>query len=486
MNKYLFSALILFVHGSIKSQDRTDQIKLNRNVDLLETIDLGERGFLIKTGKDYMASKKQDWKISYFSSEMELVWEVPIEKTQINKGFKNEIVAAPGGKYVYHVENKGYNTIIGANKKFLTQIDKEGNTKTHELVKVKKIGHIQMIFCDDTYLYFLATANGQEIHKTKKKNEKLILNRIDHSDFTYTQLVLDLPKIEDPKISSFWSYAGHDNHGIYLLSKIINKREGKYQFNIVKVNADGSIVKTILIELPLDGKHIRPSDNFNFFYGNHQSKYNDFYIYQKTMTKDIGMSKDIRMSKDIGIKPEIGAFGNILIENNNIYVYGLYGLKPFRGFADKYEGYFIHQYDFEGKRIWAVQNEVSNELADEDYFRLHAAPDGRNLMLKLRDDKDITFHLWIKKQIYSFNFSDKGKMIEAYIDEFDSFVGISEVKLCHTSSRNVILMDYVKSLSRHEKKKTGDFYFSNAEGEIIVENKPKEGLINLLYFNNSN
>lgn len=457
--------------GIAEAQDKIERIKLERNVELLESVDLGEGGLLIKTGKNYPNSKKLDWKIRYYSPELDLVYEVPIEKTQINKGFGNPIVAAPDGAYVYHFEYKGYNTTIGAKKQHVTQINKEGKVKTYEVENIKELGHIKMGFCDNTYLYFLATENGDENHPRKKSAEKLLLNKVKHSDLSSGQVALNLPELGDAGEATFWTYAGHEEGQVFLASKTIQIEEGKYSYRLLTLDPDGNVIRDVTLDFSLADKHIRPSNNVKVFKGNSHASNDDFYAAVNSSSSFAQM------------EARIGAFGGIKVnpKTNSIHVYGLYGSKPFKSLGSLNEGFFLHKYDFEGKLLWKVQEEFPETLTNDNAFRLHEVPFSRAFLLKENADQSQQLHFMFKKRVYTYHITSAGEFEESYWHFFEKTAGVEEANMCFSPSLQVKSREYFQDPKKKEKN-TFYQYFTSAKGECVFEYKPRKQKLDLLYF----
>jgi len=472
MKKILLPLLGLCLCGFLNAQDKQVEMLLENNAKLQKVLDLKENGLVIKTGKDKMNTKALEWVIRYYSASAELIWEKPIKKTQINKGFGNPILAAPSGSYVYQIEKKGYNTTFGVTKFLLTQIAKDGTVKTKELEKVKTYGYRQMTFCDDNNLYFLSTKNGDETHKKKKLEEKMLLNRVSHKGFAFKQLTIDLPVVEDPKNSNFWTYAGHDNDAICLMYKIVNIETGQYTYHVALVNSDGKVTKKFKINADLISKHLRPSYNVKQFSASYQNRDRDFYSHYNQSTNSTTM------------KHTLSAFGNAVVDMKNkaIYIYGLSGPKPFKNLGPINDGYFISKFDMEGNSVWKIQNDVSKQLRAESFFRIHSSPYYRNLALNINPDQTLKFQIWFKKQVHSYEIATDGTVVNGYYHKFGHRVSYGDASMCYTPTKKVKSKEYIKTLNMKAEKRTYYRYFSNSKSEVLLLDKPKEDKIELLYF----
>ena len=62
LRNFLIVCLLSF-NVILFAQDNTISVQLTRNETILDSKDLGDSGFIIKTGKNYMNSKKLGWKL---------------------------------------------------------------------------------------------------------------------------------------------------------------------------------------------------------------------------------------------------------------------------------------------------------------------------------------------------------------------------------------------------------------------------------------
>lgn len=467
----LFCSIIL-VHIISLAQDKTELIKLTRNEKILDFKDLGESGFILKTGKDYTFTKKLGIKLRYYDTSLNLKWEVPINRTQANRGFYNEVISSPDGKYVYNVENKGYNTTFGVNKKNITLVNAKGETKVHELEKIKDFGYFNTGFADDTYLYFLNTENGWESNDKKKVNEKLLLYCIDHESFSVKKNIVEVPAITDPEHTTFWRYAGSENEKIYLYNEVTYDKSDKFKYNFIVINSEGKRINKFGIEGDLNGKYIRPSNNYKDYIGSYQYTDDDFYTSSRT---------DQNGSRVSTMHPDLGAFGNFKIdfENKYVYVYGLYGSSPFKNIASVYEGYYIFKFDLNGNEIYKTIKKVPSKISEESYFKIHGTPDGRLLFLSKVENK-LILSIMFKKQLHSLFFNDEDGSFKDYkYCLFDNQPGVNDFDRCEDEKLN----DYVSKIDKKLLRNLNTYFISSSKSEILITENLKKMLIKLYLFN---
>lgn len=453
----------------VQAQDKTEKITLEKRIELIETIDLRGNGLIVKTGKKEFNTTDLDWKISYYTPDLKPVWQVPVASTQVHKSYINPVVASPDGSYVYQLESKaGKITPFGTSYFFLTQINKDGKIRTHQITDTKEYGYMRTIFADNQYLYFLCTENGGERNTKMVPDERLILNRISHSDFSYKKIMVNLPKITESENTSFWAYTGHDNGRIFLSNKKIF--DNKLIYQVLTINPEGAISKTVTLETVLDKKFIRPANHTKICPGTYMHEDIDFTINSS--------------SSGAGIDSEIGSFGGLRIDiqNNSIYTFGLYGPKPFKSIGSVYEGYYTHKYDMEGKLLWTMQKPVSATLANSSYFKTAPIAYYVNLTLTIHPNQTLTLGTWFKNQLHACDISAKGEFVATYNCPMDHDVTIRDLRLCSSPAAKTKAIQYIASYDLKKLKNTAFQYFEEPEGDILIEYEPKALLLNLLYF----
>ena len=471
----LIGLILLVPLNSIQSQDKKEVIQLERNEELIQSVDLGDQGIILHTGKNYMNSKKLNWQLRYYAPNLDLIWKVPVEKQQISKGFDNPLVTSPHGEFTYLLEYMGYNKFIGASKIQLHQINKEGKLASHEFEIPKEFGEKLVTFANNRYLYILTSEkdfyymdSGKDFQKGKTK-QKLYFNRIRHNDFSNERIELSLPPVDDSENTTYWSFAGHNNEYIWFISKDIDFKQKKYSYSVLFLDNDGKIVKKVGVECNLSESYIRPSYNFKDFNTSYKARDNDFFSSSRTGH----------------IYPRRGAFSNIRIDGsgNAIYIYGLTGAKPFTNFAAVYSGYFIYKYDLDGNMLWKTEKVLPSEITKESYFHVNAAPENRNLIFQIQPDK-LALKIYFKDQSYSMEFSNDGTPVESYGCKFknEKYISYQDAMMCFSDASTLKSYKYLTSMDPKEKKKLLFKYFNHSLDEILLEMHPKENLINLLYF----
>lgn len=335
MKTIALSILLVFNFGLVWSQSKSEVIKLIEKSYVLQTIDLGENGFIIKTGNNKSNSKNLDWTVHSYTKDLELKWSVGLEKTQINKGMANYMVADYNGGYVYHLEEKGYNPTMGAGSFQITQISKNGVIKTFEITDLKKIlKYRRYAFCNKDGLYFLATENGN-IKKTNKKKsmEKFYCIKYSHSDFSKKRINCELPSILDYKKSTFWEFIGNNNQQMFFSRKIRDKKLG-FEVEIATIGVDGTFKNKFKKELDVKGSEIIPSSCHGNNYAANTSLYNEDRYHFNVWVE--GNKKTYTAINE--------SYGEVTYDYSKETFYA-YGLK-------RNGEYFIDNFNKKGEREW--------------------------------------------------------------------------------------------------------------------------------------
>jgi len=456
----LFTSAILVTVFSY-AQDRNVEIPLEKNEEILDFVDLQEHGFILKTGKDKNYTKDLNWQLSRYSPQLELLWKVPIETTQMNKGLGEEIVASPTGSYVYHLENKGYNTTLGVNKVQLTQIA-NGVSKTHELESEElKIldGNISVKSCDEQYFYMIGIEK-----EDKDIPSHLFFHRFSHVDFSYSKKKVDLPLTGQDNSITSWEYAGHNNDNIWLTSKVISDKN--YHCQLIAIDWQGNITKKIKLQTHVNEHYLRPSLNYHPQHrGTAVNLFGNITQYVN-LNHPSGMAHaDYTLGMD--------AWANVLVDEENkiIYTYGLYGKKKYRGRAAFVDGYYICGYDLEGNLLWKNISDETSPIAEDKLFRKRLLSHQRTTMATLTANNTIKFQIGSYVNIHTCEFSKDGKKIKEYKNEFKDGLNYYSFSVCFSpqSDANQYYYDHVS-------KKTSHYGYSSANGCILIEHEKNNNL----------
>lgn len=423
MPRLIIFSLVYFFSFFSYAQ-KTVNPPLEKGEVLLDFVDLQENGFVIKTGKDKNYSKDLDWVLSYYSPELNLIWKVPIETSQMNKGLGEDIITCPSGKYIYHLENRGYNAFIGTSEMYVTQISKSGQTKVTEIDKetYEKIGGAEEIkLCDEEYLYLIGLEQEE-----KKETTTLFLNRFAHKDFAFSNSETTLPSIIDDKSVSDWEYAGHNDKHIWLVSKTLSEETDDYKFQLVGINWQGQIEKELTLNTQIADLYLRPSRNFKYSTGAEFLR--NGHLNSTSSTSSSTGVPYLRYSLDTETWSS-----SLVDENNNIiYVYGLYGNKKLgsMGKSAYTDGFYLIAYDLQGKQLWQHISTENDPLLEDKYFQKKIQFQQRTTLASLSTTNTIKLQIGSIKNIYTYEFSKEGKKLDNYSNTFDKEADYSSFFLC--------------------------------------------------------
>ena len=226
----------------------------------VETIYLQEKGFLILTE---FLGKNKDRRLIYYDAKGNQQWERVIEN-QYGQSGKVMMVTSPSGQVTYAIEMKepGTSEILRFNNKthHITQVTQEGKVRKMELQGKREFGEsLQAIFCDDSYLYYLASENGWEIMEKKKAKERLILNRFDRNTLKWERFYFKLPPLKELENATFWHFLGQARNQNYLIAIRYNNETAENHAEILKFNDKAEITEKLSINFSLEGKYNRPA-----------------------------------------------------------------------------------------------------------------------------------------------------------------------------------------------------------------------------------
>lgn len=419
MMKFKIVYIILFLSFSLSAQTNTAKIEFEKSCQLLDFIDLGKNGFIIKTGKEKAAySKKLKWEVHCFDNDLNLIYSMPIKKEQLDTRSGNPINASHNGSYFYHEEFK-ITTSFGAGKGHLTQIKKDKSVKTFDIkYKDYKDTTLNNTFVDDNYYCMLRTKEEKKSRKNKNVKKTYLLYKFDHATFNRKEVILELPQVVGEKgiDKTFWKFSDQDETFIYMERKDLNFESGNHVYHVVVLNkSDGKIANQFALNFSIAPKHIRPSNNNIEIKGARYSSFDDFYT--KTNTMNTGNAT----SSSTFILHTSRAFGKLKldIDAQKAYVFGLYGDKKFKRVGPINKGYYLLGYDFTGKKIFETKKGLPVALAKESGFRIHNIPYQRILKFSIKDD-NLELGISSKKQRHKAIFSKTG--------DFDKTVTVESLR----------------------------------------------------------
>lgn len=489
--------MALFSSVLLKAQDNRNQLKLDRMEFPVETIYLQEKGFLMLT-EFLMGGKNKDRRLIYHDAKGNQQWEKVI-KNQYGKSGTVMMVTSPSGKVTYTIEMKELVNIdvLGFNGKthHITQVTQEGQVRKMELQGKKEFGKsLQAIFCDDSYLYYLASENGWEIVEKKKGKERLILNRFDRNTLKWERFYFKLPPLKELENATFWYFLGQAQGQNYLIATGYGKETGENYAEILKFNDKAEITEKLSINFSLEGKYNRPAKALSLprqrWANVADMAFGRMFKWERYRgPAGFGPpspgNPEGRPHKTTSTSQAIlsGAFGywHLDSEHNYLYNYGLLGPKPFKTVGPVYDGFYIHKYDLGGNLVWKVAHTDVPELLDELQFKVHRLPRERQINLKVLADETLNFSAHVPKKLFSFEITPDGRVgDDLVIKEKERMPTYNMVQ---NSSRRLKSEAYIKANPIGKKDKfTAYSNFYSSVGEILVKFDAKNAQIEFLYF----
>lgn len=481
--KTTIAILVLSMNQLVLAQPPQASIKLDRNEAVLQTVYLGDNGLIFKLGE---YNGKGEARLQYYSIDCGLIWEAKIKNNYGVQNSSNFVVASPTGSVVYDIEIKDN----GFNNKthYITRILKQGDVKSYEIPGNVGFGSsLQTVFCDDQYLYYLATQDGNERFHKKKGQEKLLMTRFSNDDLSHKSFLIDLSLTGDGENTTFWSLLGQTLKEKYIVSKNIDIENNKQTFDIAVIDTGGGLVRRQTLEVLLADKFTRPAFDVKIpDYGIFHNTNLDFE--EKSVTHRVPnspgspgasqgqMFADYRYSRTL---PSRGAFGHVTFDpvTGSIYVYSLFGPKRFKKLGPEYEGFYVHKFDADGKNLWKLQHKGPKELLAESFFRIHGTPADRDICLKILPDGKLNFSIHFRRSLFSYAISEAGKVIASRHKE--AFDGLTD-NMIISAADNLGSQAYLRK-NTSSKGALATNYIAPS-GEILLVFDSEKSELNLIYF----
>lgn len=176
----IFSALLICRIGF--GQETKAHIEIGKHDQIVKQLFLPNKGFILVTGIPNQIGGKIVFDVRYFNIEGKQQWSKPVTlEYGVTKGITN-IIITPDGETIYFIQMRdgGYYD----KRHYINQFKINGDEKKFEFEGKEAFGkNLQTIFCDNNYLYYLATDDGNEFSNKKKGTEKLVLNRFDQKNY---------------------------------------------------------------------------------------------------------------------------------------------------------------------------------------------------------------------------------------------------------------------------------------------------------------
>jgi len=467
----LFASLLVITFSF--GQENKAHVELGRYDVIVNKVILQNQGFILVTGIPNQVGGRQNYDIHYFNADGTLAWVKPVK---LEYGMNNRLtqtIVSPNGKNIYFIEMhaSGYYD----KKHYISHFTDDGQLKSFVIEGKEEFGNsLQSIFCDDNYLYYLATEDGNEYHEKKKATEKLILNRFKSTDMSYKRYPLNLPNIEPGSENIYWSFIGQKGDEKFLAAKTIDAEDVKNKFTIVSIDTEGKVVSKTAFDAGLTSeKFNRPS-----YTHSPQTYVENVVDVNYTTQYSRGVSApNLPSTTTIRTVPTSGAFGHVTYSEQHdcFYVYGLFGPKPFRSVASVYEGFYIYKYDRKGMPSWKLLEMGSKQLMDEGLFRIHGTPISRTLLLLPTSGNTLSATIAFGEIVFPYQITSDG--IAAEIGKKENTVAAYLGSTKESKS-----MAYVEKME--ESKKVFYTMIQNTANELVIAFDSKKSTIDVLSFKN--
>jgi hypothetical protein len=437
----LFSLFLLF---KLSAQD-VERVKLNTEGRLLKTLP-------VENGVAFVTIKGMDIKIIRYGNSLDKEWSKDLDVAYRDIRIPLiETVASPTGKFLYttQVHSNGYH----GKTHYINKLDSDGKQTKFEIEGRDELGkELQTIFCNDDYFYYLATDNGHQKHKRKKKDEKLILNSFGADDFSYSRKILDLPPVEGEE-EIFWEFIGHTNSEFYVASKKVDYKNNFSEVNIITFDNTGNRKGSITLNVNLDEAYIRPArlDKTT------AQTYSDQANLDYTVNPQNG-----------NIYPTEGGYTGVDFKGNHFYLYGLLGPDRFRNIGARFESAYVIKYDLNGNKIWKKELTDNTEMINNKHFNKHGTPGMRGLSFNVLPDGTINYSISVAQRLSAamFKFVISPDGANAKVENIDNMRKSSKSKLAlyYDDSKNHG-KQFIKTtdIGNDEEALFGNFLYDNLE-----------------------
>jgi hypothetical protein len=452
--KIFISILFLMVGCSLFGQEKKAEIDLKSNTYLERSIFFPDQNLILITSRNAL---KAETIVYCFSQYGDKLWEKNIPVLLPAATQKTNVITTPDEKTILVVQQQDRNYNNGPHQ--IVMLSRNGDEKTFKIEGKKDFGkHLLKAFCDNNYLYYLASMYGEEKHKDRKSGDKLILNRFSLSDFSYQRFILDLPQIKEGNNTTFWSLIGQRGDEKFLVSKSIDKEAGKNTFTIITINHEGKILNNMVLETGLiDGKFTRPSHTAFENSWEHEFIQLDY--------------TDVTGPNTVSLIANEGAFGHIIYNDLNdcFFIYGLFGPEPHRK-KSEYDGLYIKKFDRDGKLIWDLSQPASQQLLDEKYFRSKGEDSYRKFLINPLPNNEIKADILLGSIQYRYFITPDGNPASESKSTVNSVI---------ISSKSLKSEDFI---SKNQNSYVRMEAYQQTESELVIKQNLQKSTIEILLF----
>lgn len=480
----LVFAALLSVTASAQIKEK--EIALQPGEEILRFIDLADRGFLIKTGKEVSNAKHQGIKLRHYTPGLDLTWEVALDRMSPNDLFFDPLVVNPHDSSVYNIESL---VDWGKTSLFITQVTSNGSTKTAQFKEILRRGGLTsnslkfnihtVIFCTREYLFLMVYSGDKPLNDySVSQDAPWTLLRIKHSDLSLKEIHLDLPGVSAPlfwfkspsqlaySANDMWNFAGADSSCFYLYRSCASVKSPLNMVRIFKFSTEGSIIDSVGLNFDIQ-KYPRPSHSVSLNNGTREARYTSNFDYNAASARKAYYNIPVE-------------FTSVELINNKFYATGLTGDSAFREEESPYNGYFVASFNTDGSPLSITSQPVSENLLSDKQFSSKAYLADRNIGLRVYADTLTEFSIWGNKRVSTYTIANN---TAATNTDFTFATGVSalHVPLCSPQ-----LNPSVRKCLDVKKCFTGDdgrcFASIASKSFIVVSHNFKSNKIKLIYF----
>jgi hypothetical protein len=449
---YIVLFLSFSVYQIAQGQDHKT-ITLDKGVKLFQSVAVNDN-LITVTGKEYIFNANLKWKLSCYNPDLSLRYEFPINKSKFNLQNVGSLVVSPSANNVYYMNPGG--TIM--------HLDSAGSVSEYKLKwKQIKWTHLNVIFADDEYLYYVNKEKDKTKKRQKKSFPKLQYIRVAH-DKTVSRVQLELPD-PDPDATE-WSYLGHTTEVAYFVSRT-NDDENKITYRIAVIDGNGALQDDFKMEMGIKDA-ILPSWNYSSAGGTLVVDDHQINITTTTHYSRYGSTTTVTYKAlpeafgDISFDPQTGGF----------YMYGLSGARASKKKSlfgpkksDVASSFYVLKFDQDGKKMWNYEGKLSG--ADEDFKNKYSFV-YRKMKLSPGFGGAIRFQAFAMNKVTTFELNpETGKLNLYYPNEFENNVSQVDLNTCHKPGDK---SEVGKFLSKKDKGDCSTLTYRLNNTDVIIKN----------------
>lgn len=368
----------------VKAQDKVVEFKPANKHKLLQSMSVQNGTTYIVTGRE--KSPKSEVKIVCYDSLLNVKYSKDILSNY--KGLPAFFGRGMNDSPIYYDLMSTNSGKVAISNKDKMVFDENGNVKDFKFEDIERENEIydRFSFLNDDYAFLFGLKKKK--NSKKKDIEEYQIHKRSLKDFSTQFYDFTPPKFNNEKETEKWGLGSFFNDRFYMMNKDLNKERSVDIYNIVGYNMNNEIISTVSIPVKLENKYFSPSSN----------GFGESTVIQDEHTSKHSLSES--------------ATGNVYVDLKNkiFYIYGLYTNTIDKDFYNsKFSGFYIFKYTFEGKLIWKIEKEIS----DEKEFNKNTVAYFMDVHFFYLNDTQLGFGIKKTKDEFAFIYeidSEKGKI----------------------------------------------------------------------------